>query len=58
MNERESWYVKGSDGQVYGPADMASLVVWALEGLMVPNGFVSRDRRSWILAPLFWELEL
>ena len=58
MNERESWYVKGSDGQVYGPADMASLVVWASEGRIEPNGFVSRDRRSWILAPRLPELEM
>ena len=58
MNERESWYVKGSDGQVYGPADMASLVVWASEGRIEPNGFVSRDRRSWILAPRLPELKM
>ena len=58
MNERESWYVKGSDGQVYGPADMASLVVWASEGRIEPNGFVSRDRRNWILAPRLPELEM
>ena len=58
MNERESWYVKGSDGQVYGPADMASLVVWASEGRIEPNGFVSCDRRNWILAPRLSELEM
>lgn len=58
VNETEAWYVKGSDGQVYGPADLASLVVWAGEGRIEPNGFVSRDRRSWILAPRLPELEM
>ena len=52
------WYVRSSDGKVYGPADRDSLVVWAREGRIEPGGFVSRDRKSWIPAQLMPELEM
>ena len=58
MSEREEWYVRSSDGQVYGPTDRASLVEWAGEGRIEPTGSVSRDRRTWTLAPLMPELEM
>lgn len=58
MNGREEWYVRSPDGQVYGPTDRASLVEWAGEGRIEPAGAVSRDRRTWILAPRMPELEM
>ena len=59
MNQnKEAWYVRSSDGQVYGPTDRSSLVVWAEEGRIEPSGFVSRDRKEWIPAQLMPELEM
>ena len=55
---KEAWYVRSSDGQVYGPTDRSSLVVWAEEGRIEPSGFVSRDRKEWIPAQLMPELEM
>ena len=52
------WYVRTADGQVYGPADVASLVSWAADGRIEPTGFVSRDRINWTPAQLMPELEM
>ena len=52
------WYVRSSDGKVYGPADLDALVTWAREGRIEPGGFVSRDRKSWVPAQLMPELEM
>ena len=52
------WYVRSSEGKVYGPTGVASLVQWAEEGRIEPTGFVSRDRRSWTPAQLMPELEM
>ena len=52
------WYVRSSDGKVYGPADLDALVVWAREGRIEPGGFVSHDRKSWTPAQLMPELEM
>ena len=54
----DKWYVKSADGNVYGPTDLATLVVWAKEGRVEPTGFVSRDRKEWIPAQLLPELEM
>ena len=54
----EEWYVRSSDGNVYGPTDRASLRAWAQEGRIEPSGFVSNDRRNWMSAPLMAELEM
>ena len=58
MPGQDEWFFKNSDGNVYGPADLASLATWAREGRITPTGFVSRDRRSWIPAPSLPELEM
>ena len=58
MKGPDEWFFKNSDGNVYGPADIASLNTWAREGRITPTGFVSRDRRSWIPAPSLPELEM
>jgi len=52
------WYVRSSDGRVYGPTNVASLVQWAEEGRIEPTGFVSMNRRSWTPAQLMPELEM
>ena len=52
------WYVRTADGRVYGPADVASLVVWAQDGRIEPTCFVSCDRLSWTPAQLMPELEM
>ena len=54
----KEWFVRTEDGRVYGPADVASLVVWAKDGRIEPSGFVSRDRLNWVPAQLMPELEM
>lgn len=57
MSEK-CWYVRSSEGSVYGPASLESLVEWAKEGRVEPTGHVSRDRRSWMPPQLLPELEM
>ena len=56
--EKKEWFVRSEDGKVYGPATLASLVLWAKDGRIQPTGFVSRDRISWAPAQTMAELEM
>ena len=47
-----------SDGNVYGPADVASLVSWAEDGRIDPTSSLSKDRIKWTPAQLMGELEM
>ena len=58
MEERAEWYVKTDDGNVYGPADLPTLVKWAKDGRIEPTSFVSSDRAKWIPAPLMRGLDM
>ena len=58
MEDERKWYVRTEDGKVYGPADVASLSLWAQDGRIEPATFVSQDRKSWIPAQLMSELEM
>lgn len=58
MNGEKEWYVRMSDGNVYGPADVASLVSWAEDGRIDPSSSLSKDRIEWIPAQLMDELEM
>ena len=47
-----------SDGNVYGPADVAALVSWAEDGRVDPSSSLSKDRIKWTPAQLMPELEM
>ena len=54
----KEWYVRMSNGNVYGPADVASLVSWAEDGRIDPSSSLSKDRIKWTPAQLMDELEM
>lgn len=58
MTRAKEWFVRSSDGKVYGPADVSQLAEWAREGRIEPAGYVSQDRKSWFPAQLMGELEM
>ena len=58
MNSKKEWYVRMSDGNVYGPADVAALVSWAEDGRIDPSSSLSKDRIKWTPAQLMSELEM
>ena len=58
MNSMKEWYVRMSDGNVYGPANVESLVSWAEEGRIEPTSSLSKDRIEWTPAQLMSELEM
>ena len=58
MTRAKEWFVRSSDGKVYGPADISTLAEWAREGRIEPAGYVSQDRKSWFPAQLMGELEM
>ena len=47
-----NWYVKGSDGKVFGPADDMKIVAWVKDGRVDPFAGVSNDLKQWKLASL------
>jgi len=58
MNSMKEWYVRMSDGNVYGPANVESLVSWAEEGRIEPTSSLSKDRIKWTPVQLMNELEM
>ena len=56
--QREEWFVRTEEGNVYGPADKATLAEWSRDGRVEPSCFVSSDRVSWQPAQLMPELEM
>ena len=58
MKNAREWYVKTADGNVYGPADVASLVKWAEDGRIDYSVSISKDRVSWSPAHLMHELAM
>ena len=58
MENAREWYVKTADGNVYGPADVASLVKWAEDGRIDYSVSISKDRVSWSPAHLMHELAM
>jgi len=56
--EKEGFYVRGADGNVFGPVDKATLVEWAGDSRIEPTTSISRDQEVWIAAPLMPELEM
>ena len=54
----KEWYVRMSDGNVYGPANVESLVCWAEEGRIEPTSSLSKDRMEWTPAQLMSDLEM
>ena len=55
---KKEWFVRTEDGNVYGPATVATLVEWAKDGRVEPTGFLSKDRISWTPAQLMDELDM
>lgn len=58
------WYLKKSDGAVFGPVDETALESWAADGRVSPDDQVSGDQKAWQPAPslpglnMEWVLEL
>ena len=46
------WYVKNSDGKVFGPADDEKILAWVRDGRVDPFAGVSNDLKQWKLASL------
>lgn len=54
----EKWYIKNSDGKVFGPIALETLKDWVKDGRIEPLAGISKDLKTWMLAPLKIELEM
>ncbi len=52
------WYLRKSDGQIYGPAALADLQAWAADGRIEPGDSVSTDQARWIAPEQIPDLQL
>ena len=52
------WYVKNTDGKVFGPVDDEKLIAWVKDGRVEPFAGVSNDLKTWKLASLVPLLEM
>ena len=53
-----SWFLKTSEGSVYGPLDLAQLRTWAEDCRIAPGNEVSRDKNQWVKVVKLPELEM
>jgi hypothetical protein len=56
MNEK--WYIKNSNGKAFGPITLEVLKDWVKDGRVEPLAGISKDLKTWMLAPLKAELEM
>lgn len=56
MNEK--WYIKSPEGKAFGPVSMETLKDWVKDGRVEPLAGISKDLKTWMLAPLKAELEM
>ncbi len=52
------WYVRITDGAVYGPVDLTTLKSWAAQGRIEPDNEISEDQEIWSTAESLPELEM
>lgn len=51
-------YIKKQDGSIFGPAPLAELRRWAMDGRIAPDDQISSDQMTWQPAPGIPELEM
>ena len=50
MTENKEWFVRMSNGTVFGPINTIGLTHWAADGRVMPDDEVSTDRTNWMSA--------
>ncbi len=53
-----SWYLKKSDGAVYGPVRLSDLKHWVKDSRVAPDDLLSPDQQEWMPAPELAALEM
>jgi len=48
--EPDAWYLKLSDGSIYGPEEHPVIYRWASEGRIAPGDQMSQDKITWLFA--------
>ena len=48
--EPDVWYLKLSDGSIYGPEEHSVVYRWASEGRIAPGDQMSQDKITWVFA--------
>jgi hypothetical protein len=48
--EPSKWYLKVTDGAIYGPVDLSALCDWTAQGRVIPRNEVSNDGKNWMPA--------
>ncbi len=54
----DKWYVKNTDGKVFGPITLEALKSWVRDGRVEPLAGISTDLKSWMIAPMKADLEM
>ncbi len=52
------WYLRNSEDRIYGPVSLSTLQLWAADGRVAPEDYVSADQEDWRPAPDLRELSM
>jgi hypothetical protein len=55
---KRAWRIRTEKGEVFGPADLATLKVWARDGRVAPTSELSEDGTAWFPVTNVIELEM
>lgn len=56
--DKRQWFVRMSNGSIFGPVHTRGLLIWTQEGRVMPDDEVSEDRESWLAAHKLPELDM
>ncbi|MBR1870197.1 MAG: hypothetical protein IJ802_00015 [Kiritimatiellae bacterium] len=57
-DDTQTWYLRNSDGKIFGPIGLDTLKEWVRDGRVEPFAGISYDLKNWSLAALRAELEM
>ena len=57
-SDPRQWRIRSETGDTFGPADMATLQAWALDGRLAPSHQLSHDDHNWDAVTTVPELEM
>ncbi len=56
--QKQTWFLRISDGSVFGPVDTTTLCEWAAQSRIAPGNDISSDRQEWKPAESMPELKM
>ena len=58
MSKEKEWFLRKSDGEVYGPVSLGDLRRWSVESRVLAGNEISTDKKRWHLIEDLQDLDM